>query len=99
MLRKACLDDCLNKASKARRRRRGTGFDFMDIIRKWDEDGVLLRWAQTVMPLWNWRGNSRSGSRLPQAQEPFPPPSSPSGPSGSVGRLAFPKRFAAWGRA
>lgn len=52
MLRKACLDDCLNKASKGQGvARRGRAFDAMrDIIRKWDEDGVLLRRAQTVMP-------------------------------------------------
>ena len=52
MLRKACLDDCLNKASKGKASPDAErAFDAMrDIIRKWDEDGVLLRRAQTVMP-------------------------------------------------
>ena len=52
MLRKACLDDCLNKASKGKASPDAErAFDAMrDIIRKWDEDGVLLRRAQTGMP-------------------------------------------------
>ena len=52
MLRKACLDDCLNKASKGKASPDAErAFDAMrDIIRKWDEAGVLLRRAQTVMP-------------------------------------------------
>ncbi|MFR5647586.1 MAG: UvrD-helicase domain-containing protein, partial [Bilophila wadsworthia] len=52
MLRKACLNDCLNKASKGKASPDAErAFDAMrDIIRKWDEDGVLLRRAQTVMP-------------------------------------------------
>lgn len=52
MLRKACLDDCLNKASKGNASPDAErAFDAMrEIIQKWDEDGVLLRRAQTVMP-------------------------------------------------
>lgn len=52
MLRKACLDDCLKQGSKGKASPDAErAFDAMrDIIRKWDEDGVLLRRAQTVMP-------------------------------------------------
>lgn len=70
MLRKACLDDCLNKASKGKASPDAErAFDAMrDIIRKWDEAGVLLRRAQTVMPFVELApGTLRSGSRLPQA--------------------------------
>ncbi len=52
MLRKACLDDCLNKASKGKASASAEhAFDALrENIRRWDSDGVLFRRALTVMP-------------------------------------------------
>ena len=79
MLRKACLDDCLNKASKGKASPDAErAFDAMrDIIRKWDEDGVLLRRAQTVMPFVELARELSGQVSLSSAKGPFPPPSSP----------------------
>ncbi|MFQ8888087.1 MAG: hypothetical protein ACLR7Z_06750 [Bilophila wadsworthia] len=103
MLRKACLDDCLNKASKGKASPDAErAFDAMrDIIRKWDEDGVLLRRAQTVMPFVELaRELSGQVPDFLKREGAVPPPSSPVWPVRCCrATMAFPKCFAAWGRA
>ena len=99
MLRKACLDDCLNKASKGKASPDAErAFDAMrDIIRKWDEDGVLLRRAQTVMPFVEL-ARELSG-QVPDflKREGAVPAAWPVRCCRET--MAFPKLFAAWGRA
>ncbi len=101
---KGSLDECLNKASKGKASDKSLSAfgELQDAVQKLKSDGELLRRAlRQSCRLWNWRGNSPV--RFPtssSAKGPFPPPSSPVWPVRCCrATMAFPKRFAAWGRA